>query len=114
MPEKYMVNLSWQHGTATKITATLCLTITATLCLSITATLCLTDVNLCMIGSWLFWFSAVITVINYNQSTEVRKLYPLFQADALYKALEGEYTPHSPGQRVNSMHRQTWKGWIWF
>ena len=34
----------------------------------------------------------------------------LFQADAQYKALEGEHIPHQQIQRVNSMHRTELKG----
>ena len=37
------------------------------------------------------WFLAVI---NYNQSTEDQKTVRTFKADALYKVLEGECTPH--------------------
>ena len=46
-----------------------------------------------------------VTVINKAQ-----KMFPLFLADAQYKALESKCTSHQQIQRVSSMHRTNSKG----
>ena len=42
----------------------------------------------------------------------IGKLFPLFQTDMQYKVLKGEYTCHYQIKKVNSMHKQIWRGWI--